>query len=137
MSERPLVLITGGAGFIGSHLSKILVQNGFNVRILDPLTVQVHGVVPAPIKELENQHIELIRASVTSRKELEKALIDVNHIVHLAAETGTGQSMYEVEHYYQVNSQSTALLFDILANDSKQYLFAFTHGRRHRLVRTP
>jgi len=118
MKERPLVLITGGAGFIGGHLSQVLLKSGFNVRILDPLTVQVHGSIPASLNWLENEFIEFIRGSVSNRIDLTNALNGVDYIVHLAAETGTGQSMYEIDRYYHVNCQSTALLFDILTNNS-------------------
>jgi dTDP-L-rhamnose 4-epimerase len=117
MNQKPLVLITGGAGFIGSHLSRILIENGYKIRILDPLTAQVHGEVPRSLDWLEAEGIEFIRASVNSRKDMEVALSGVDYIVHLAAETGTGQSMYEIEHYYEVNCQGTALLFDVLANN--------------------
>ena len=110
------VLITGGAGFIGSHLTRSLIAEGFTVRILDPLSSQIHGAIPHGLDWLANEHVEFIRGSVTERRELEAALQDVMHVVHLAAETGTGQSMYEVARYNQVNSQGTALLLDVLAN---------------------
>ncbi len=117
MISRPIVLITGGAGFIGSHLTPILIQAGYQVRILDPLTVQVHGAVPRALEWLESEEVDFIRGSVCSADDLSAALTSVDFIVHLAAETGTGQSMYEIDKYYRVNTQGTALLFDLLAND--------------------
>ena len=110
------VLITGGAGFIGSHLARSLIAADFRVRILDPLSPQIHGPIPCGLDWLLDERIDYIRGSVTDRPALEAALNDVTHIVHLAAETGTGQSMYEVARYNHVNSQGTALLFDVLAN---------------------
>jgi dTDP-L-rhamnose 4-epimerase len=106
------ILITGGAGFIGSHLTKKVLEAGHRVRILDNLSQQIHGnkAYSAP------SGAEIIVGDVTVRRDLKRALQDVDTVVHLAAETGTGQSMYEIERYYRVNVQGTALLFDILAN---------------------
>ena len=111
-----LILITGGAGFIGSHLVELLLENNYKVRILDNLSSQVHGEVPTGLEWLNQKNIEFIRGSITDRKAVEIALKNVDMIVHLAAETGTGQSMYEIEHYNKVNILGTALLFDVLAN---------------------
>lgn len=110
------ILITGGAGFIGSHLAKCLLNAGFALRILDTLSPQIHGSVPAGLDWLKGENIEFIRGSVTERRDVEAALEGVGCIVHLAAETGTGQSMYEVARYNEVNTQGTALLLDVLAN---------------------
>ncbi|WP_206367680.1 NAD-dependent epimerase/dehydratase family protein [Sphingomonas piscis] len=107
------ILITGGAGFIGTHLTRMAVGAGHGVTILDNLSPQIHGdqpdYVPPP-------GAEFLHGDVTSRSNLEQALRGIDTIVHLAAETGTGQSMYEVDRYYRVNVQATATLFDILAN---------------------
>lgn len=108
------ILITGGAGFIGSHLVPKLLKTNHTVRILDPLTVQVHGSLPADLDWLNGEGIEFFRGSVTSREDWIKALEGIDGIVHLAAETGTGQSMYEIARYNEVNSQGTALMFDVL-----------------------
>lgn len=116
MNKR--VLITGGAGFIGSHLAPRLLAEGFKLRILDSLSPQIHGAIPQGLEWLSDERVEFVRASVTDRSALTSALGGVSHIVHLAAETGTGQSMYEMARYNEVNSQGTALLFDILANSS-------------------
>lgn len=110
------VLITGGAGFIGAHLSKLLLSSGFNVRILDTLSPQIHGKVPHGLGWLEDPRVEFLRGSVIDRAALTSALDGVEYVVHLAAETGTGQSMYEMARYNEVNSQGTAVLLDILAN---------------------
>lgn len=111
-----LVLISGGAGFIGTHLVPNLLAGGFAVRILDSLSPQIHGAVPTGLDWLTHHHVEFVRGSVTSRGDLQQALEGVTHIVHLAAETGTGQSMYEIARYNEVNSQGTAVLLDLLAN---------------------
>lgn len=109
------VLITGGAGFIGTHLSRLALTASMHLRIFDNLSSQVHGenanFVPLP-------RTEFIRGDITNRADLEPALEGIDTVVHLAAETGTGQSMYEIERYYRTNVQGTALLFDILANKS-------------------
>jgi dTDP-L-rhamnose 4-epimerase len=110
------VLIIGGAGFIGSHLAPLLVKSGYEVRILDVISAQVHGAVPHGLGWLESLGIEFVRGSVTDRRAVEASLEGVEHVVHLAAETGTGQSMYEVARYNEVNSQGTAVLLDVLAN---------------------
>lgn len=110
------ILITGGAGFIGLRLSRGLIAEGFELRILDTLSPQVHGNVPQGIDWLLKDGIEFVRGSVSERSDVEAALEGVTYVVHLAAETGTGQSMYEVARYNQVNSQGTALLLDVLAN---------------------
>jgi dTDP-L-rhamnose 4-epimerase len=107
------VLITGGAGFIGRHLTRVALGNGHRVTVLDNLSPQVHG------SEAQFDPPESVRfhqGDVTVRHDLETVLPGIDTIVHLAAETGTGQSMYEIDHYYRVNVQGTALLFDILAN---------------------
>lgn len=107
------ILITGGAGFIGRHLTRLAVAAGLRVTILDNLSEQIHGA---------NAHFEpppavrFLRGDVTVRADVEAALRGIDTIVHLAAETGTGQSMYDIDHYYRVNVQGTALLFDVLAN---------------------
>lgn len=112
------VLVTGGAGFIGAHLSKLLLSSGFNVRILDTLSPQIHGKVPHGLEWLEDPRVDFLRGSVTDRQTLTSALEGVAYVVHLAAETGTGQSMYEMARYNEVNSQGTAVLLDLLANSA-------------------
>jgi dTDP-L-rhamnose 4-epimerase len=111
-----LILITGGAGFIGKWLTKFLLAQGYNVRIFDSLSPQVHGAVPRELDWLLDPQIEFIRGSVTDRNAIRSALVDVNQIVHLAADTGTGQSMYEISRYNEVNSQGTAILLEALSS---------------------
>ena len=120
-----IVLVTGGAGFIGSHLVPALLSQDFSVRVLDPLSAQVHGAVPHGLEWLHADGVEFLRGSVTSRKDLVRALRGVEHVVHLAAETGTGQSMYEIARYNEVNTLGTALLLDVLANDAQRTIKRF------------
>jgi dTDP-L-rhamnose 4-epimerase len=107
------ILITGGAGFIGTRLAELALARGHQVRILDSLSPQVHGAEP---RYSPPDGAQFRRGDVTIREDLEQAAVGIDTIVHLAAETGTGQSMYEIDRYYRVNVQGTALLFDVLAN---------------------
>ncbi len=113
------VLITGGAGFIGSNLALKLIEKGYNITILDNLSTQIHGENPeitsSLYKSIKNK-VQFIKGTVTSRLDWEKSLKNQSIIVHLAAETGTGQSMYCIEKYTEVNIQGTAIMLDILAN---------------------
>lgn len=113
------ILITGGAGFIGSKLSKLLVDSGYNVRVLDNLSPQIHGTDPmsSPLFRAIQDKVEFVRGNVTNREDLIKALQGIDTVVHLAAETGTGQSMYAIQHYSDVNIGGTALLLDLIANE--------------------
>ena len=115
------ILITGGAGFIGSHLSLRLLQMGHKVRVLDNLSEQIHGVDPLVTSPLYNsiiKKVEFLKGSVTSKFDWENAIEGQDIIVHLAAETGTGQSMYEIKRYTSVNIQGTSLMLDILVNNT-------------------
>lgn len=119
MSER--VLITGGAGFIGSRLAHRLTREGYRVRVLDNLLAQVHGPDPdatSPLLASVSEVAEVQRGSVTSVDDLRRAISDVEVIVHLAAETGTGQSMYEIDRYVETNIGGTAKLLDLLTNET-------------------
>jgi dTDP-L-rhamnose 4-epimerase len=113
------ILITGGAGFIGSNLALKLIQKGYNITVLDNLSPQIHGVDPytksALFLSIKNK-VAFIEGTVTNREDLEKAIVGQDAVVHYAAETGTGQSMYEIEKYTHVNIGGTALLLDILTN---------------------
>jgi dTDP-L-rhamnose 4-epimerase len=113
------VLITGGAGFIGSRLALRLVDGGHRVRVLDNLAPQIHGPDPdsSGLFQSIRGKVEFHRGSVTSRKDLLGVLPGVDIVVHLAAETGTGQSMYAIRHYTEVNVGGTALLLDLIANE--------------------
>ncbi|MEO5865335.1 MAG: NAD-dependent epimerase/dehydratase family protein [Nitrospiraceae bacterium] len=113
------ILITGGAGFIGSRLSLGLLVKGYAVRVLDNLSPQIHGADPetSPLFHSIKGKVEFLHGSVTSRVDLMKALSGIDTVVHLAAETGTGQSMYAIRHYADVNIGGTALLLDLIANE--------------------
>ena len=113
------ILITGGAGFIGSGLALYLINEGCTVTVLDNLSEQIHGADPeisSPLYQSIKEKVRFIKGSVTSRSDWEKAIDGNEVIVHLAAETGTGQSMYQISHYAEVNIGGTALMLDILAN---------------------
>lgn len=109
-----LVLITGGAGFIGQRVAAALLSRNIAVRVIDNFSRQVHATDTLPA-ELAGK-VELIRGDVCDRTAMQTALKGVDAIVHLAAETGTGQSMYEIERYFSVNVQGTALMLDLLQN---------------------
>lgn len=109
------ILITGGAGFIGSRLARSLAEKGRDVLVVDNLSPQVHGEGAEPPAMLHHSRIQFVKGSITSRSDLIGALEGVSAIAHLAAETGTGQSMYEIDRYNLVNTQGTAILLDILA----------------------
>ena len=113
------ILITGGAGFIGSNLALKLIEEGHKITVLDNLSPQIHGENPAvtsPLYQSIKDKVTFINGTVTSRTDWEKALQNQNVVVHFAAETGTGQSMYCIEKYTEVNIQGTAIMLDILAN---------------------
>ena len=109
------ILILGGAGFIGQHLTRALLKAGNTVRILDNFSEQVHIIKTLPFDLYEN--VDLIRGDIRDRNLMRQALIGIDSVVNLAAETGTGQSMYEIERYFSVNVQGTAILIDLLQND--------------------
>lgn len=112
------VLITGGAGFIGSRLSLRLIGRGHSVTVIDTLSPQVHGEDPEKSELYQSiaNKVTFIHGSVCDRPAMMQALEGQDAIVHFAAETGTGQSMYMIEHYNAVNIGGTALMLDILAN---------------------
>jgi dTDP-L-rhamnose 4-epimerase len=113
------VLITGGLGFIGLSLARTLVQRGMQVRLMDNLSPQIHGVDQLPeLGALLDEHrVEVMRGDVCQRQDWVAALRDITSVVHLAAETGTGQSMYRIGDYTSTNVLGTALLLDVLANN--------------------
>lgn len=116
------ILITGGAGFIGSRLALALKQRGDNITVLDNLSPQIHGTdarASALFQSIDGQ-VRFIHADVTDPDALAAALEGQDAVVHYAAETGTGQSMYQIERYSRVNVGGTALLLDILANRPHQ-----------------
>ncbi|MCB1299535.1 MAG: NAD-dependent epimerase/dehydratase family protein, partial [Microthrixaceae bacterium] len=114
------VLITGGAGFIGTRLARRFVDAGATVTVLDALISQVHGDDPettSPLLRSLDGVATVLHGSVTSKDALRAALAGATMVVHLAAETGTGQSMYEIDRYVETNVGGTSKLLDLLANE--------------------
>lgn len=112
MAKR--VLITGGAGFIGSHVADELLSHGYDVRALDSLAVQVHGQLGRRPDYL-NPGVDLIAGDVRDAEMVRAALNGVDAVLHLAAAVGVGQSMYKIEHYSSVNDVGTAVLLEALS----------------------
>jgi dTDP-L-rhamnose 4-epimerase len=112
------ILITGGAGFIGSTLALSLLESGHRVRVIDSLAPQIHGIDPStsPLFRSIEGKVDFHHGNVTNRDDLLKVLPGIDTVVHLAAETGTGQSMYAIRHYADVNIGGTTLLLDLIAN---------------------
>jgi dTDP-L-rhamnose 4-epimerase len=114
------ILITGGAGFIGSNLALELIKKNYRVTILDNLSKQIHGENPeedSPLYISIKDKVTFRKGTVASKEDWIESLKGQDAVIHLAAETGTGQSMYEIERYCDVNVNGTALLLDILANN--------------------
>lgn len=109
MSKR--VLITGGAGFVGSHLADGLLHAGHQVRILDQFTRQVH---PTGMPDYLSPHVQVIAGDVRDPHRLKEALTGIDVIFHFAANVGVGQSMYEISRYMSVNTQGTAELLQAI-----------------------
>lgn len=110
---KKTVLITGGAGFIGSHLADELLNYGYNVRVLDNLSPQVHGDSCKRPPYL-NASAELQIGDVRNPKDVKKALKGVDAVFHFAAMVGVGQSMYQLRDYTDVNNLGTATLLEAL-----------------------
>jgi len=121
--ELKRVLISGGAGFIGSNLGRHLLSRGYRVTVLDNFSSQIHD---GPAGPTPDDSVAVIRGDVRRIEDWRRALVDQDIVVHFAAETGTGQSMYQIERYMNVNVVGTANLLEILANES--------HGVRKMLV---
>ena len=116
--EKANVLVTGGAGFIGSHLVDALVDRGHHVHVLDALVSQVHGENAAPA--YLNPAVEFFRGDVCDRSLVDSALEHIDVVFHEAAEVGVGQSMYEIQRYVRANDLGTAVLLEaILARKSQ------------------
>jgi dTDP-L-rhamnose 4-epimerase len=113
------ILVTGGAGFIGSHIVDGLLAKGHQVRVFDNLDPQVHGA-NAQKPDYLNPEAEFIQGDVRDRDALQKALDGIEVVYHEAAAVGVGQSMYQIRHYMDVNTVGGATLLDILANEKNK-----------------
>jgi dTDP-L-rhamnose 4-epimerase len=108
------ILVTGGAGFIGSHLVDKLIKKRYRVTVFDNLEPQVH---PDGLPEYYNLKARFIRGDVRKRKELKEVVADADVVIHLAAAVGVGQSQYQIAKYVETNIQGTANLLDVLVNE--------------------
>jgi len=115
------VLITGGAGFIGSHAAKALLGAGYDVRLFDDLSPQVHGALRQPPVYLPRD-AELVVGDITDALAIERALRGADMVLHLASSVGVGQSMYEIAPYVRVNELGTATLLQALLKHPIQRL---------------
>jgi dTDP-L-rhamnose 4-epimerase len=113
MRARELVLITGGAGFIGSHVADALLARGYAVRLLDNLDAQVHGNTRHFPGYLASD-VEAVHGDVRNPADMARALDGVSAVYHFAAAVGVGQSMYQIERYTDVNNRGTAVLLEAL-----------------------
>lgn len=120
-SAMQKVLITGGAGFIGSHLADELLAQGYQVRVLDSLEPQVHGDSRRRPDYLARE-VELVVGDVNDRAKVDEALRGVDAVYHFAAAVGVGQSMYEVAHYTRTNNLGTAVLLEALSSNPVERL---------------
>ena len=120
------VLITGGAGFIGSHLADALLDAGYEVRAFDSLAPQVHGERCALTRpDYRNAEVELFAGDIRDAEAVACALEGVDAVVHLASAVGGGQSMYEIAHYTGVNATGTAVLLEgIIRNGVERLVVA-------------
>jgi len=107
------VLITGGAGFIGAHTADLLLRKGYKVRVLDKLDPQIHQsetIFPPYL----SSHVEAIKGDVRNLSDVKKALQGIDYVYHFAAQTGVGQSMYELSHYTDTNITGTTTLIEAI-----------------------
>jgi dTDP-L-rhamnose 4-epimerase len=115
------VLITGGAGFVGSHLADELLEHGYSVRALDNLSPQVHGA-DAGRPDYLAEEVEFIRGDVRDPEAVRRAIDGVDAVYHFAATVGVGQSMYQIAEYTSVNGEGTAILLEALARNPVERL---------------
>jgi len=114
------ILITGGAGFIGSHLADELIAHGYRVRILDAMLPQVHGDAERP--HYLHPKVNLMRGEITDARVVAAACRGVDAVYHFAARVGVGQSMYEIDQYTDTNDRGTAVLLEALINQPVERL---------------
>ena len=112
------VLVTGGAGFIGSHMVDLLLEKGYEVRVFDNLEPQVHGELAGRPPAYLSSGAEFVLGDMLDRDALRRALDGCDAIIHDAAMVGVGQSQYQPFRYVHVNTTGTALLLDVLVNDN-------------------
>ena len=118
---KKTILITGGLGFIGHHITLKLLNLNISVTVLDSLSEKIHTA--ADIEEKlaflgAHQGFTFIKGDVTNVDDCKKALANCNILIHLAAETGTGQSMYEIAQYVNTNVNGTAVLLDLISREN-------------------
>lgn len=109
-NQMAMILVTGGCGFIGRHVVEELLENGYEVRVLDALIDQVHGGAETSLPETA----EIMRGDVRDKTAVERALSGAAGVIHLAAEVGVGQSMYEIARYVGGNDLGTAVLLEAM-----------------------
>ena len=112
------VLITGGAGFIGSYLAEALFSQGYKVRIFDSLSAQIHGV-NAKLPPYLAGKVDFLQGDIVNKGDVEQAVSAIDVVVHLAAETGVGQSMYQISRYVDVNIKGSAVLLESIIEKGK------------------
>ena len=113
------ILVTGGAGFVGSHIVDLLLREGHAVRVLDNLDPQVHGA-DRSVPTYVNKEAELIIGDVRDRDAVARALAGTDAVLHQAAAVGVGQSMYEIERYVSVNAVGAAVLLEVILHTRKE-----------------
>lgn len=115
------VLITGGAGFIGSNLALQLLKKNYQVTVFDNLSEQIHGKDGnSPLFNSIKDKVRFIKGDVRNIHDWERCLDNQDIIFHFAAETGTGQSMYQNRKYFEVNVIGTSILLDYLTNNQNK-----------------
>jgi len=106
------ILVTGGCGFIGRHVTEELLEHDYDVRILDALIDQVHGDTEVVVPK----EAEVVRGDVRDKALVERTLDGIEGVIHLAAEVGVGQSMYEIARYVAANDLGTAVLLEAMTD---------------------
>ena len=114
------VLVTGGAGFIGSHLADALLERGHTVRVLDSLEAQVHGATEVPPAYLSRE-VEFHRGDVRDRAAVDRALDGIEVVYHQAAAVGVGKSMYDIVRYMDINTVGTAVVLEAMIARREQF----------------
>jgi len=122
------ILVTGGAGFIGSHTVDLLIKHGYQTTIIDNLEPQVHGKTKP---DYINKDATFIQHDIQDRNFLSKTVLEVDAIIHLAALVGVGQSMYQIERYIHTNTRATATLLDILAKQEHNVKLTQTYAPKN------